>query len=442
MHYTPRSLRGRRAAVLAGLTSLLVLLAHSATWAQTTYKIQPIVKVGEPAGDVLLPPDYRIAIGGLNDRGQILFEAGSVVAAKPELLLQYADGKITPIVMAGRDAPTGKWPNDVLVAWPTPSRMNQRGNVVFTTLRIQGGVPFTGTYLWGYQARKVTPVLLKGMPAGQNLTFTAPGGFSPAINNRDELALVSFLSSGAGLFFRGQDGALLPILISGQELPDGRKVVQNNGRPAFVPSLNDAGAVAFLAQRQGEKQSSAYLWEQGTITPLVGVGAEAPGGGKITSVSQVLVNNRNRRVVLAAASDGSPHHGIYGWVEGQLTPVAVPGPEMPGGGKFRTLHGLDFSFFAGGARSYGISAANEAGEHVFLAELEEGSTAAYRMAADGKLSLILRSGMTTELGQITAVPNVGGLGVAGALNTQGQVALTVRIDGGPDTLVLLTPTGP
>jgi hypothetical protein len=108
MHRTPRSLRDHLAAVIAGLTSLLVLLAHSATWAQTAYKLQPILKVGEIAGDVLIPPDYRIAIGGLNDRGQIIFEAGSVVADKNELLLQYADGKITPIVVAGRDAPTGK----------------------------------------------------------------------------------------------------------------------------------------------------------------------------------------------------------------------------------------------------------------------------------------------------------------------------------------------
>src|SRR5207244_3825687 len=124
-------------------------------------------------------------------------------------------------------------------------------------------------------------------------------------------------------------------------------------------SLNDAGVVAFLAQRQGEKQSGAYLWEQGTITPVVGVGAEAPGGGKISSVSQVLVNNRNRRVVLAAASGGSDRHGIYAWVDGQLTPVAVPGQELPEGGKLRTLQGLVTPPNTTQIRSTGISVANE-----------------------------------------------------------------------------------
>jgi hypothetical protein len=423
---------------LALLGAGLALLAHPATGAQTPYTIQPIIAVGERAGDVLLPSDYLIDIGGLNDKGQIAFIGAD--GGKPELLLQYADGKITPIVVAGGAAPKGTWPKDVLVNWLP--QMNQRGNIVFNISRIEGDFPLLGTCTWDYQAQKVTPVVLKGMPASQGLTFTEPGGFTPTINNRDELALVATVhngagSSGLGLFLRAPDGTLSPILVPRQELPDGGKVTQGYHYPAPLPSLNDAGAVAFLIRRYGDKQSSAYRWEQGTTTPVVVVGPEAPSAGKISSVSQVLVNNRNRRVVLAAASGGSQTHGIYGWVEGQLTPVVVPGQELPEGGKFRTLQGL--VTLPEGMRTTAISVANEAGEHAFLARLEGGSTAAYRMAADGTLSLILKSGMTTDLGQIT---NVGGAGYGVALNTQGQVALTVRINGGRYTLVLLTPTGP
>src|SRR2546422_67111 len=87
----------------------------------------------------------------------------------------------------------------------------------------------------------------------------------------------------------------------------------------------------------------------------------------------------------------------------------------------------------------GVSAANEAGEHAFLAILEDNSTAAYRMDAAGKLSLILKSGTTTDLGTIT---QVGSGDAAPNLNSKGQVALTVQLDGGNDTLALLTPTAP
>src|SRR5439155_16070850 len=50
---------------LAVLGVGLALLAHPATGAQIPYTIQPIIALGERAGDVLLPSDYQIAIGGL-----------------------------------------------------------------------------------------------------------------------------------------------------------------------------------------------------------------------------------------------------------------------------------------------------------------------------------------------------------------------------------------
>jgi hypothetical protein len=64
---------------------------------------------------------------------------------------------------------------------------------------------------------------------------------------------------------------------------------------------------------------------------------------------------------------------------------------------------------------------------------------------DGKLSLILKEGMVTELGTIThlgALVGTGGSAGGIGLNSQGQVALPVRFDNGPLTLVLLTPAAP
>jgi hypothetical protein len=59
---------------------------------------------------------------------------------------------------------------------------------------------------------------------------------------------------------------------------------------------------------------------------------------------------------------------------------------------------------------------------------------------DGKVSPVLATWATTDLGKITRIsPAVGG-GIA--FNNKGQIALIVRIDGGLDTLVLLSPTTP
>jgi hypothetical protein len=142
-------------------------------------------------------------------------------------------------------------------------------------------------------------------------------------------------------------------------------------------------------------------------------------------------------VLLSASLKGlEGPFGLYRFADGTISPLVVPGQEMPGGGRFKDL------VFPWGY--YAVSAANDAGQHAFEAVLAEGSQAAYRLDADGKLSLILKSGANTELAPFT------GFGPAGSpnnstgisLNNRGQVAMTVKIAGGPDTVVLLTPTGP
>ena len=83
-----------------------------------------------------------------------------------------------------------------------------------------------------------------------------------------------------------------------------------------------------------------------------------------------------------------------------------------------------------------------------MATLEGGDTAAYLMEADGQLSLVLKSGTSTSLGQITRVGSASNTGRGAAdsiglgLNSKGQVALTVRTADKRVTLILLTPTVP
>src|SRR5260370_39094259 len=126
--------------------------------------------------------------------------------------------------------PMGPWPKNVGVNWPIS--MNARGNSVFNVVTLPATL--IGIFEQDQQSGKVTAVALKDMPATGNLTFTNAGTCSPAINNRDEIALVGSVKgtgspNGISLFFRSPDGALQPILVPGQGLPDGKKGRLDNG---------------------------------------------------------------------------------------------------------------------------------------------------------------------------------------------------------------------
>jgi hypothetical protein len=436
------------ALVLLGLP----LAAQSVSQADTIsvgYTSRAIAKLGEPVGNVALPAtsSYRIFAGPLSDTGQIAFGVGTALqdvfymgpylGNKPGLLFQYADGQLTPIAMAGTEGPAGTWPADVTFLWPFG--MNQGGNIVFAAAT-KGGSKVLGTFLWDAKARKVIPLALGGMPAVHNMTFSDAGGFGSAINNRNEIALVASVKnpagpSGPGLFFLERNGTLLPVLLPDQPLPGGGRV-RSSIFPG--PSINDAGAIAFLARRQGDTQNSAYVWQETAILPALTVGTEVPGG-KITSVSSAYVNNKNHNVIVTAAVGGTTRHGVYRVANGTITPLAVPGQPMPGGGKWKTLQNVlsaSAGYYSAGTFCLGCSVPNEAGEHVLLATLEDNSTAAYRMTANGTLSLILKSGTDyLNLGMVTRV----GVDSPASLNSKGQIALSVRINGGAPTLILLTP---
>jgi IPT/TIG domain-containing protein len=356
------------------------------------YMVQPIAKLGDVIGDIEMRIGGFFQVGALNDNGQLAFIAGD--AAGDGVLVQYANGQFTPILFA--DPAKG------------PVSMNQRGNFVAA----DKGVLVAGN------AQQVITVAVEGMPTGAGGTFL---DFGPAaINDQNEIAFgATFADAGGheqyGIFFRRQDGQLVPVAVQGQALPG-----LVTAYLASPPSLDNAGGVTLLGlscspNPNCNSGSSIYGWENGIVT-LLGLDQQ-PGG------SQVWGNSQSHTVLLGAAN-GEYLHQL---VNGKITPVVESGQEMPGGGKL--------------ARIRSTSAPNEAGQHVFIAQLDDGGTAAYLLNTDGKLSLIIKSGMAnnagvvTQIGRSDADPRV-------ALNSNGQVALVVAINGGPETLVLLTPLPP
>jgi hypothetical protein len=405
---------------LAAVVGLLCLI-HPASAAA----LRPILQAGDVVDGVTIAADGSFDLGPLNDSGQLCFGADSENGDR--LLIQYADGKLTPIVGPGQEGPLGKWPENLW--FDAPVSMNEQGDVVFSGLLVQVGDADTGgTFLWDRASRKLAPIALPGMRFGPGPSLDWAAGPAPVINRRGEIALVVNVKNSAGwadsgLFFRGAEGRVVPVALPDQELPDG-------GRIAFAlhPCLTDAGALGFLARRQGADRESIFVWEQGALRPLPVTDPTPPADMLFLGFDRIWLNNRNGSVLLSGHlhSAGDHHLALYRFAEGRLTPLVLPGQEMPGGGRFLTL------------QDAGVSIANDLGQHAFLATLADGATACYLMEPDGRLSLLLKSGAATELGTITRVGpgTVESHGIG--LNNRDEAALTVGVADHPDAIVLLT----
>jgi hypothetical protein len=409
------------------LLTVLILLAHGVSRAGAANQIQPIVRSGDQVGSVkILSQENNFQIGTLNDRGQMTLVTEN--ADGGELLFQYSDGKLVPIVVGGQTAPGGSWPKDVGVL--SPVSMNQAGNMSFAADVTVGGATGLGTFLWDFQAQQLSLVVPGGTAAVYDITFDRGGDWTTVINSSNQIVFSSTVQTKAGEtqsadFLFGINAQFLPVALPDQVLPDDSVVLG-----ACNPSLNDAGVVAFVVQRKGDPLGawSAYRWESSKITPLAVVGSALPDGHKVGAVLGVWVNNKNQNVLLNISVDAlGGAAALYLASEGKLIPVAAAGQDMPGGGKLRHI------------QDFGISAANDAGQHAFLATLDDGSTAIYQMDADGMLSLLLKSGTVTDQGTITNVGEGAGLSTGVALNSKGQFAATLQFDGGTDTVVLVTP---
>jgi hypothetical protein len=399
----------------------LALLSPAPSWAHG-YTVLPIVKLFDPAG--MIPPDMQFYVGGLNDAGQIAFFAGNPTNPKPEVLLQYSDGKLAKIAERGKDLPGGKWLRGI--RFDAPLSMNQSGCIVFSSLVRAGDVSSMGTVLWDSPGHQLITVALTGAPAVNSLSFTTGGGPASAINNRNEIALVarvpnSAKASRSGILFRTPDGKLTPVALPDGDLPGGGKIGQ-----ASLASINDAGRIAFLARRPEDTVDGAYVWAGGMITPVAVINTDVPGGRKLARATGVWVNNANESLLVAGRLDDvdKGSDALYRFAGGQLTALLVSGQDLPGGGKLKALDT--------------VSAANERGQHALLVQRDDGSRTVYLLDANGALSPLLQAGATTEAGQITHLGrDASSFGLA--LNSHGQVALGARINAGIPSLVLLSP---
>lgn len=440
---------GCRNSLLLSLAAGLALLAPVSARADTStprYKSEQVIQAGVTVDGVLIPASYHLYVGGLGDTGQILFSAGGPNQDRPERLFQYAGGKFTAIVTPSL-GPEAGWPGDVY--WPAdvtiarPLSMNGSGNAVFAAGHVFGTSPW-GTFMWNAAVGHTVAVALKDMPATRELRFVSPGGYAPAINSSNEIALIGLVKNAAGtpgwaLFRLGRDGVMKPVARPHEELPDGVRISIDEFP---LPSIDDSGRVAFLAHPDGSGRQNAYLWAHDAVSPILTVGAAAPDGSKITAISGVFLNSQNSSALVMAATAGSSRYGLFRVQNDKTAAVALPGQPMPGGGKLQTVQYVPVSDFDI-VPSVAVSAASARGEHVFLATLEDGTLAAYKIDQNGGLSLVLKGDFDAEpihiaaaLPPLTFVP-----GSRPGINSRGQIALSVQRAGSRATIVLMTPEG-
>jgi hypothetical protein len=458
-HCQPGAIVVRRTSTLLSLSAItaagLTLLAPGAVRADTTppvYHSEPLVTSGDRYGTSTIPARDDLYVGGLTDTGQIIFSAGNANGGGPDLLLQWADNMLTPIVTPSSD-PVGASPGPVYslrnVTLDRPVSVNRFGSALFSVSDSNGTSPW-GTFRWDAATQRVIPVALKGMPATGNLVFTRPGGYAPAINDHNQMALVGQVKNpagpgGFGLFTLGQDQVLRPVLLPRQELPGAAHGQAVAATDAFMaPSIDDTGKIAFLTRAEGSPGHSAYLWEFDGIIPIAIAGTGIPGAGRFTDVGSVSLDNGDQGALITATTNksDSSHWGLYHVAGGKIQTVVAPGWTMPGGGIFKTVQYVLAE--ENSVTITAVSSANAANQHAFLATLEDGSAGAYSVDSAGQLSLLFKAtaqpkpAQITEVGySITFVP-----GSRPCLNNRGQVALSVRLKGGRSMILLLTPAQP
>jgi hypothetical protein len=264
------------------------------------------------------------------------------------------------------------------------------------------------------------------------------------INNRDEIAFPVGLADATGklaygILFRGADGNIQPIALPGQDLL-GLGVVIN----AVLPSINNAGRVAFLTQPTSDLTgpglgNAAYLWDRGALTTLAAVGGGPVGGAQIAALTGVWVNDANSTILLLAheiAASTGPRT-FYRYADGKLTPILGSGKEMPGGGVLRDVPRF----------GEGVSWPNSVGQHAFIGNLADGANAVYLLDAAGTPSLVMKDGDMTTAGRVLRIapgtpPLTGttaGRSFGVGLNASGQVAVPVQLEGGVNAVLLVTP---
>ena len=393
-----------------------------------------------PDGNGSLSGFDRIA---LNDAGQVLFTAtltGTTGGPSDDSGLFRSHGTAAGLAQVAREGQIlpdgdGRFAGFTTLSWGNPV-FNNAGRGVFLAELADtnsGGNVSRGIYRGDGTASGLSRVARAGQAAPDgNGSFAQ--FFAPTINDLGQTAFYGFLtgtsggsSDDVGLYFDDDTtGGVTRIARTGQAAPDGNGSFSS----LYIPSLNDAGQVAFFAiftgTSGGGSDNSGIYRSGGTtdgLTQIVREGQTAPDGNgrfSLFDISPVL-NDAGQTAFNATLTGTSSDAGIFlsDDTASGLTQIARAGQVVPGGNG-------SFSGFFGPA----LNDAGQAGFYARLTGTSGGSSDDIGIfRGDGTLiDQVARTG--------DAAPGGGGDsdGVLSAfvsrlaLNEEGQVAFLADID--------------
>lgn len=312
----------------------------------------------------------------LNNAGQIAFSALTISATNDTGVFLFSGGQISTVELAGQPAPDGgTFQSGVEVG----AAINASGQVLFIGSRAQHGValylssgnqlsrvigqgdtiPRQPTFVFpaatGIGANDLVLIADSTFPGGNGAFTATPGhgtmpaktslvvhiGESTGIDGVVDF-LFGFTMNHAGQVAAsiGSSDALGTILLSQQgsfsvvaDSAPGSLLDPNGG----VPAINDLGEIAFTAFQPATQTSGVFLNSNGANQLLLNAATTLPGGGNLTNILNLVVNNSDQLAFMAQPFPGPT--GIFIASNGTVTSLATDGAPAPGGGTFLLFFG-------------------------------------------------------------------------------------------------------
>src|SRR5215813_161525 len=198
----------------------------------------------------------------------------------------------------------------------------------------------------------------------------------------------------------------------------------------FVPALNDAGDILFIADVYGgESRRGLFLYQAdtGAIVKVAAMGDISPLGGTFSAIGPGSLNNL-RQVAFAAITGGSRYGDLFLWDGGTVSKVVATADPAPGGGFFWAIVTEQFGFIDNTVIPTGpLGDINDLGQISFRGYVTGGQAlGGVFVSSDGSHQWYAAVGDPTPMGGTYADFE------APILNNAGQVAFLsdVRLDTG------------
>jgi hypothetical protein len=406
------------AAIVCAIAALGATPAHA-----DAYALTKIVLSGEsePVSGGTFDPNFFFV--SLNESGHVAFPAQLTVGESFSFgVFAHRDGGLEAVALRGEPAP--ECGNGTYGYVGGTSQINDAGDVSFMASIIGGELDTeepTDLGLFLDSEGVHSPVVLA------NETAPAPpgGSYTPSTSDLDRhglansgaVAFLSGISSGSATsgIFAGTGSSETPLALEGNPTPAG------GDYDAFrFPGGGPSGHVVFVADvvtGPADIGIFRYLGAAGSSIALSGGDAPGTEEGTFTDFYYPAVNASGDVVFLASADGSVPQDGIFVSLAGILWPVAIendPAPETSGG----SITSVPFPPAIAGD-----------GDVVFPAGITGGSVSAavYRYAAASKsLSPIV---FADDIAPLTDGASFVSFGVVAA-NGAGEVAFQATLSDG------------